>query len=100
LASSADPERAALVRIAFAETIKKLDPLDAKLLEVLGQQEGGRLPDSQRQKFTIEAKVPNDAVMVSAENLEKLGLVTNIHTGGITLTWFGRELVRVLRLSK
>ena len=96
LAAAADPARAKSFRIAFVEAAKIMDPLDAAVLQAL-HANGGRLTPEVRGSILVVAHVTDDELVVSLENLEKLGLVTLAAVRTMGLTPFGREFLRAIR---
>jgi hypothetical protein len=95
LAAAADPSRAMAFRIAFIEAVKKMDPLDASVLQSV-QAGGGGVRDETRNSIAAQLHVSRDEVDVSIANLEKLDLLSLIHSGFTGILPFGRELLRTV----
>jgi hypothetical protein len=94
LAAAADPSRAGSFRLAFIETVKKMDPMDAAFLSNL-QKRGGSADGTGRNSMAAELRVTRDAIDVSWANLQKLELLTpDTHT--VVVSPFGREFLRVV----
>jgi hypothetical protein len=98
LAAAADPTRAKSFRLAFIETAKKMDPLDAAVIRGL-QAAGGGATGQTLNTLAEELHASRDEVDVSIGNLIKLGLVysprpeTHIPTNILPL---GREFLRAI----
>lgn len=95
LAAAADPSRARAFRIAFIEAAKKLDPLDAAVLQAT-HAGGGGIQDQTRNSLAAQLHVSRDEVDVSIANLTKLELVMQVNTSFAGLSPFGREFVRTV----
>jgi nucleotide-binding universal stress UspA family protein len=98
LAAAADPSRAKSFRIQFIETVKKMDPLDAAVLQS-AEGIGGAINNQTRNSLTGRLQASRDQVDVSVANLEKLELVTPInrpHGNDTAVSPFGREFLRAV----
>jgi hypothetical protein len=94
LAAAADPARANSFRIAFIETVKKMDPLDAAVLQAARPfhgQIGGKLNE-----LAAQLGVSRDEVDVSLANLVKLDLAHKVGGGEALTSPFGREFLRAV----
>jgi hypothetical protein len=96
LAAAADPARSKSFRNAFIEVIKKMDPLDAAVLQV-AQAEGGRIDGGKVNSIAARLTLSNDQVGVSVENLEKLGILIRGPAMPPSISPFGREFLRMLK---
>jgi hypothetical protein len=100
LAAAMDPGRAHLVRLAFIDTVKRMDPMDAAVLQGLyGPPLNGAINGASRNALISRLSASQDEMDVSIENLAKLGLVrltqlTNLSDGVISA--FGREFLRTV----
>jgi Abortive infection alpha len=94
LAAAADPARSKYFRVAFIETAKGMDPLDALLLNAL-RGVGGRMTNDARNSIAAQMHVSRDQVEVSIGNLSKLGVLEQSPAGAF-LTAFGREFLHCL----
>ena len=72
LANACDPNRKDRVRQSFIELLKKFDPLDAVVLELLGTVSGAPQPNA-RDYVRAKTGQPENEVMVSLDNLVELG---------------------------
>jgi hypothetical protein len=81
LAAAADPARAKFFRNQFIEVAKKMDPLDAALLQHLKKTQRDRISNEQINQLASELKVSTDEIAVSLGNLTRLGLL--IDQGGM-----------------
>jgi hypothetical protein len=95
LAASMNPARSNSVRIRFAEAVKRLDPLDARLLEYL-RKNGGTVPGNKQQDVANIMSVSLDEFMVSFENLVEVGFAKQYNTTTSGLMPLGREFLRVV----
>ena len=99
LAAASDPARVNQVRQMFIETVKKLDPLDAVVFQILQQYPKGD-PNLQTLLSPFVKATPNE-VELSLENLISLGLIWSHHRGAhiieISIETKGREFLRLLR---
>jgi Abortive infection alpha len=73
LAAAADPTRAKSFRLQFIEAAKKLDPLDAAVLQGIHDTSGAITP-GMRNGLAEHLHVLRDEIDVSISNLVKLGL--------------------------
>jgi hypothetical protein len=78
LAAAADPSRARSFRLAFIDAAKKLDPLDAAVLQIVQADHGGRISGDVRNSLAASVHVSRDEVDVSILNLAKLELVADL----------------------
>jgi hypothetical protein len=95
LANACDPARKDRVRASFIELLKKLDPFDAQVLQILGTVSGAPAPNA-RDYVIAQTKRSEDDVMVSFENLIELGCFAKPNTGEIwkpLMAWRGRLLL-------
>lgn len=95
LAAAADPDRAKFFRQAFIEVGKRLDPLDAAVLEG-AQERGGILDGNGRNQVAGKLHVGRDQVDVAAQNLIKLELLAPTHHPDSVVSAFGREFLRAI----
>jgi hypothetical protein len=103
LANAVDPSRSNL-RLAFIETVKQMDPPDVKLIERMVHRGYRAIHDGDGpasfNETTIallasELNLGQDAVFVSLEHLEELGILANSASHPVwRTTSFGRELFR------
>jgi hypothetical protein len=95
MAAAMDPRRANDVRQSFIEAVKKLDPLDARVLAVLAGAPVGGVHSLDRVTARVEAT--RDQVWVSLQNLTGIGcLEKRVGFENLALSAMGRELMRVL----
>jgi len=100
LATAASPERGGAVRPIFISTLRQFDPIDALVFRGLAQFKND---PQNRESIIVVATVfdvSQDAAEVSAEQLYKLGLLTNSPSVGLSpgVAPLGRELARALGL--
>ncbi|MGJ4933688.1 Abi-alpha family protein [Bradyrhizobium sp. HKCCYLRH3083] len=80
LANAFDPNRTHLVRSSFIELLKKFDPMDAVVFEVMASQTGDLSPNA---RDFVVAKLGSrsslEEVLVSFENLEQLGCISRMN---------------------
>jgi hypothetical protein len=101
IASAMDPERADRVRISFIETLKKFDPLDAKVLKrrsQLSDEDRHRQPRLTAIEIMMQSlDVSRDEIVISVENLMNLrcvaipGVMDNF-----AVTAYGRGLIKAI----
>jgi hypothetical protein len=97
LAAAMDPARTHLVRLAFIDAVKHMDPLDAAVLQALqGPTHAGKITGALRNSVVEQLGSTPDEFDVSVENLAKLGLVRIKHPAEGTITAFGREFLRTV----
>lgn len=72
LANACDPARKDRVRQSFIELLKKFDPFDAVVLELLGAVSGAPQPNA-RDYVRTKTNQSENEVMVSLDNLVELG---------------------------
>jgi hypothetical protein len=93
LAASMDASRAPGVRIAFIETLKKLEPLDARVLQKRGSFAGDLAPYPTK-NLSQSLQQPEDEIQVSLDNLVDLNLMVRGNgPSGYQLTSFGRRFL-------
>jgi hypothetical protein len=96
LAAAADPSRTKAFRNAFIGAVKKLDPLDALVMQWMSAH-GGGAHEISRNAIAKDLNVSRDEVDVSIANLVKVEFAAEPHRGAATnLTPFGREFLRVV----
>ena len=103
LANAVDPSRSNL-RLAFIETVKLMDPPDAMLIErmvhrgyrAIHEEDGpASFNETTIALLANELNVSQDAVFVSLEHLEELGILANSTADAAwRTTSFGREFFR------
>jgi Abortive infection alpha len=100
LAAAADPARAKSFRIQFIEVAKQMDPLDARVLEEVNKNQSGQWAPSGRDVIKDTLKVSQDEVLVSFENLTKVGCLSwpahGPHINPI-ITSLGKLLMQAVR---
>jgi hypothetical protein len=99
LAAAADPGRAKPFRLAFIEATKKLDPLDAAVLQGIGAAPGGAATPGMRNSLAEQLHASRDEIDVSIANLTKLELVYSGRLGSpdpAHIMPFGREFLRAV----
>jgi hypothetical protein len=94
------------VRAAFFETIKKMEPVDAKVLFLMANpNEWVRPPDGQRRDLaqleaTARARGVEEELAVSISALQGLGCLTNSQMGYLpSITPYGRALLAACTVS-
>ena len=98
LAAAADPARAKSFRLAFIETAKKMDPLDAAVLQGV-HDVGGAVTGQNRNTLAEQLHASRDEIDVSFANLTKLELVYSGRPGSAdpaSISPFGREFLRAV----
>jgi len=95
LAAAMDPARVDEVRQSFVEAVKRMDPLDARILQDADDSLSGH--GDMRGQLALGFDVSEDQIQVSFENLCALGLAEFVSSGrrGVHFTAKGRELMRV-----
>jgi hypothetical protein len=94
VAAAMDPDRTDFVRVAIIEAVKRMDPLDALVLREVGN---GPWTGDKRDEFRSRAKVSNDEVQVSIENLISLGfLYEQSYNSSVVTTAKGTLLLRAV----
>jgi hypothetical protein len=95
LAAAMDPARVDEVRQSFVEAVKRMDPLDARILQDADDSLSGG--HDMRGQLALGFGVSEDQIEVSFENLFALGLTEFSGSGRRTVhfTAKGRELMRV-----
>jgi Abortive infection alpha len=96
LAAAADPARAKSFRLAFIETAKKLDPLDAAVLQSVSANDAGRVTGETQNKIAERLGASRDEVEVSINSLEKLNLIREVNAVTRAVSAFGREFLRTV----
>ena len=96
LASAVDPKRAAQVRLEFIDAVKLMEPLDAGVIEKLGQH--ANYSPSARDAMMTAFKATSDEVEVAFENLHKLELLSEpmASVTNVRVTPKGRMLLRAV----
>lgn len=99
LAASMDPTRSHLYRREYVEIVRRLEPLDARVLKRLPTSLAGHI--NQRNSFATEFKVNPGEIDVSFRNLVALELAAPpgkqaVAAGVLYPTALGLELLRVL----
>lgn len=74
LANAYDPQRSSRVRLSFIEIAKKLDPLDALILQTIGTAGASPAPNA-RDFVKSKLSVSLSEIMVSFDNLKNQGLL-------------------------
>ena len=93
LAATMDPNKSQQVRLEFAEALRKLDPLDAKVMAYLSQN-GGSFQNTEKTKIAGSLGISLDEFLVSQRNLTNVGFVSDYNTTSAGLMPFGREFLR------
>lgn len=94
LAAAVDPKRANDVRAQYVEVVKRMEPLDALVLQKM--RERVDYDGAIREHFARAFEVNEDQVQVSFDHLSELGCVSQAVAGRPTTTALGKELLRVL----
>jgi hypothetical protein len=101
LAAAIDPTRRARVRQSFITTLKQMDPLDAKILEVIYDQfPGGFMGQNGRDALAHRLNISTDEVLVSFLKLERLDCIDfdlNLLKVSPTISAYGKLLLGALR---
>jgi abortive infection alpha-like protein len=81
LANAFDPARTRVVRSSFVELLKKFDPMDALVFEVMASVPAGLLSPNARDYVVarLVGKAYIEEVLVSFENLEALGCISAVN---------------------
>jgi hypothetical protein len=95
LAAAADPTRAKSFRLAFIETVRKMDPLDGAVLNYVNGA-GGGITGQIRNEAAAKLHALRDEVDVSIANLEKLELLQGMSPISSAMSPFGREFLRTV----
>lgn len=94
IASAMDPSRTRLVRLSYIETLRRFDPLDARVLKERAER-GGELEPNPAAFISRFLEVDLEDVLISLENLADLKCVQRINTHvHFVTTPYGRGLVR------
>ncbi len=72
LAAAMDPTRAAQVRLSLIDALKRMEPLDALVLDAVNKNPSGNWTPSGRDALKAALNVSQDEVLVSFDNLTKL----------------------------
>jgi hypothetical protein len=83
LAAALDPRRKNTVRQNIIETLKQLEPLDALILEVVFDQQGAAWTLSGRDYLAKRFGIQQEEVLVSFENLRRLGCISFPQAGAM-----------------
>jgi hypothetical protein len=95
LANACDPSRTGRVRTSFIVVLKKLDPLDARVLQAMSN--SGQLSPNARDFLQKALQVSNAEIMVSFENLTEVGLIfSSVEKFNPHITDKGALLMRAL----
>ncbi len=76
LAAAMDPARAAQVRLSLVDALKRMEPLDALVLEAVNKNPSGNWTPSGRDALKAALNVSQDEVLVSFDSLTKLECLT------------------------
>jgi Abortive infection alpha len=95
-AAAADPDRVGSFRLAFIETVKKMDPLDAAVLQNASADYAGRITAETQNKMAERLGASRDEVEVSISNLEQLNLIREVNAVTRAISAFGREFLRTV----
>jgi hypothetical protein len=98
LAAAADPGRAKSFRLAFIEATKKLDPLDAAVLQGISAA-GGAVTPGMRNSLAEQLHASRNEIDISIANLTKLELVNSGRHGSpepAQIMPLGREFLRAV----
>jgi hypothetical protein len=97
------PCRAKSFRLQFIEAAKKLDPLDAAVLDGINASDGGAVTPGMRNPLAKQLNASRDELDISITNLARLGLVYSAsgrHEAETVdpafITPFGREFLRAV----
>jgi hypothetical protein len=94
IAAAMDPDRAALVRISFIETLRHFDPLDALVLKTANEK--GTTPGQEAAQYVARTlNQPINEVIISAENLARLNCVAHPSPANFYVTRYGSALLTV-----
>lgn len=98
LAALLDPDRSSFFISRFIDVTKKMDPLDARVLEA-AHGRNAIVDGNARQQISGALTVLRDQVDVAVENLIKLELLSRVPTGADTcaVSAFGREFLRAVK---
>ncbi len=101
-----DPNHTAKFQRVFIETLKQLEPLDAKVLEAFHGYAAGTTPTKHTQDKFFKAEAKNfceneDTYTLSTDHLAQLGLIVKgessvVGGGSLRTTALGRELLRAI----
>jgi hypothetical protein len=94
LAAAADPSRGKSFRIAFIEAVKKMDPLDAVVLQSSPIRDN--ITRTIRHSLAVELNNSDDEVDVSFSNLTRLEMFDLTHPPDGFISPFGREFLRAV----
>jgi hypothetical protein len=95
LAAAMDPQRAKSFRQAFIGVAKKLDPMDATILQAANDR-GGVINGTTRNDLAGTFRMSRDQVDVAVDNLVKLELAAVVHRPDAVVTHFGREFLHAV----
>jgi hypothetical protein len=94
LAATMDPSRVTGIRQGFAEAIAKMDPPDALLLVYFNTVPN--VPYGARDTVARELGLSTDEVLISIDNLLRVGLIAKPNSSNLLLSSLGREFLRVV----
>jgi hypothetical protein len=95
LAAAADPARSRGFRLKFIEIAKKLDPLDAAVLNGVSAM-GGRVEAGNRSSLAASVHITGDQLDVSMANLLELGLLQDANMMVTGMAPLGLEFLRAI----
>ena len=96
LANAIDPTRADRVRVEFVDTLRKFHPLDAVILREMTTP---TVAQNQQQTADVLREcldLPQDEILVSLQQLQKLGCIETNIAARFSITPFGRQLLAAL----
>jgi Abortive infection alpha len=96
LAALLDPDRAGFFRSAFIDAAKKMDPLDARVLES-AHRRASVIDGNARNQIAGEFSVIRDQVDISVDNLVRLDLMGRLTSDAAGVSHFGREFLRAVK---
>jgi hypothetical protein len=94
LAAAMDPARTHLVRLAFIDVAKKMDPMDAAVLRLASG--SGGVAGSRLNELAARLGVSRNEIDVSIANLVKLALARYSHEPDAVIMPFGHEFLRAV----
>jgi Abortive infection alpha len=98
LAAAMDPNRSNLVRQSLITTIKQMDPFDVLVFEAVAANPSGNWVPNGRDSITAGLRCSLEEVLVSFDNLEKIGCINFPDHPKInpTVTPLGKVLLRAV----
>ncbi len=96
LAAAMDPDRAKLVRQSFIDIVKKMDPIDARVLRHVHKNANDRMDNGAINNMAQQLAIGDDELLVTRSHLEELKLVAMSLPGSYTLSPIGREFLRAV----